>query len=98
MSSSARNSQEARNNTHGDDAVTYELQEQGRFTLNIERNTGASFTNQTSPSITSAFVVPVSEESDIISSINDLVSEACLVTKSTEENERSNTGFFQYPS
>jgi hypothetical protein len=60
MSSCATNNQEARNNTHDDDAVTCELQEQERITLNIDTKTSASFTNQPRPSTSSGCIVPVS--------------------------------------
>jgi hypothetical protein len=92
MYSSTTNNQEARNNMHGDDAMTCEFQEQERATLNVETNTVASFTHQSRPSTSSGFIVPVSvlpavetsvhiasasyRESDIPSGINDLVSEA----------------------
>jgi hypothetical protein len=60
MYSSATNNQEARHNIHGDDAVTCELQEQERATLNVETNPIASFTHQSRPSTSFGLIVPVS--------------------------------------
>ncbi|CAI9729567.1 Hypothetical predicted protein [Octopus vulgaris] len=92
MSSSVTNNQEATNNTRSDDAVAYQLQEMARFSLSVETNTSASFTNRPID-----FIVPVSiqlvvvtsehvastrvRDSDIDSGINDLVSEASPVNE-----------------
>ena len=112
MPSLATNNQEAKNNSDGDDLVTCELQDQGGDTLNVEKNTSASFTTQPSPS-TSGFIVPESvlpivatsehtastndRESDIPYDRNNLFSEAHPVNEPTQENEGSTTGIFQYP-
>jgi hypothetical protein len=85
MYSFATNNQEARNNTHGDDAMN-----SSGFIVPVSVLPVVA----TSENIASTSYM----ESDIPSGINDLVSEAHPINEPTQENKRSTAGIFQYPS
>ncbi|XP_077290366.1 zinc finger MYM-type protein 1-like [Arctopsyche grandis] len=114
MSSCATNNQETRNNTHGDDVLTSELQEQERNSLDIETRISASYINQPRPS-TSGFIIPVSVQTifpivatsahiPIVSTSDkelDITSDINSEAHDVIEptqEKKCTTGIFQYPS